>query len=207
MTRAELKSRAARWAKGGSATVLPLDDIFDDALREIIRTVHPLELDEFKEYEASDATEFRGQIWSYPLPANAKKPFYVVNNDTRLRSKRLDALVNDYSKANRLVPDDNRPAFYAVAGRAVLVGPGVGGKVVVGYHADDAYVSTDSGQNTGMGLFPDCYFWAMMKGVHSFYADTEAYQVAEARFNGLRNDINDVAAALRRGAGGRAVNW
>lgn len=207
-TRAELKARTSRWAKGGAASILPLDDIFEDALREVVRTTHPVDLDAFTELDPEDAAQFQGQIYSYPLPADALKPFHVTNNSRRLRSKRSDHLVEFYAQGARNIGNSNRPAFYAVAGpRSILIGPGPGGVVRVGYHSEDAFVTSETGANIGMGLFPDVYFWAMMKGVHSFYENTEGFSVAERRFDTLRADVNNVAAELRRGGGGVAANW
>ncbi len=207
-TRAELKARVARWSKAGSAVVMPLDDIFDDALAEVVRTTHPIDLDLFTDLDPNDATQFQGQIYSYSLPADALKPFHVTNNNRRLRSKRSDHLVEFYAQGARNIGDSNRPAFYSVAGpRSILIGPGPGGVVRVGYHSQDAAVPTEQGSNIGMNLFPDVYFWAMMKGVHSFYENTEAFAVAEQRFSGLRADVNNTAAELRRGGGGVAANW
>ena len=216
MNRGDLKARVAGYAKGGAAGArLPLDTIFDNAQKRIIRTVHPIDLDVFVSLPINDdngdpipAAIFRGQVYSHTLPADLLDPFYVVNNDTRLRSKRADKLVHDYSVGVRGIEGENKPWFYAFSGpRTLLTAPGPGGDLRVGYKSADALTPSDQGENVVMKNAEDVYFWGMMMGVEAFYRDPEGYQVARSEFNAVVMEINQVADAARYGAGGTAANW
>ncbi len=209
MNRGDLKAQVASYAKGGAAGArLPLDTIFDNAQARIIRSVHPIDLDVWHEPDTSKAVEFQGQVWSHVLPADMLDPFSITNNNTRMRSKRADALVNDYAQGDRTLAGENRPYFYAIAGpRTLLTAPGPGGELRVGYMSADQKTSTDEGENVVMAAAPDVYFWAMMMGAEAFYRDNEGYQVANSEFNAVVREINQVADAARYGAGGSAANW
>ncbi len=209
MNRGDLKARVSSYAKGGAAgSRLPLDTIFDNAQKRIIRTVHPLILDVWHEPDTSAAVEFQGQVWSHPLPADLLDPFLVTNNGTRLRSKRADALVNDYSRGDRTLAGENRPYFYAFAGpRTILTAPGPGGELRIGYMSADALTPNEDDENEVMKAAEDVYFWGMMMGVEAFYRDQEGYQVARSEFNAIVTEINQVADAARYGAGGTAASW
>ena len=206
MNRGDLKDRVLRWAKAGNSSRLPLDDIFADAQEEIIRTVHPLDLDVFVQFDQANAVNFNAQVWSHPLPDDFLDAFMVTNNQTRLRSKRLDGLVNDWGRARRDYSGENRPAYYNISGRALLVAPGSGGDLRMGYKSRDQKITGDSGQNVVMGLFPELYFWGMMLGVHLFYENEQGYSMAASRFGEMRGQINRTADAGRMGAGGVAAN-
>ncbi len=209
MNRGDIKAQVAGYAKGGAAGVrLPLDTIFDNAQSRIIRTVHPVDLDVWYEPDTSAAVEFQGQVWSHQMPSDLLDPFYVTNNATRLRSKRADALVNDYSRGDRTLAGENKPYFYSFSGpRTLLTAPGPGSTLRVGYMSADEKTPTDQGENVVMREYPDVYFWAMMMGTEAFYRDNEGYQVASSEFRAIVDEINMIAAANRRGGGGSAANW
>lgn len=206
MNRGDLKARVLRWAKGGSSTRLPLDDIFADAQEEIIRTVHPLELDVFAQLDQGAAQQWNAQVWVHQLPADFLDAFMITNNQTRLRSKRLDGLVNDWGRARRDYSGENKPAYYTIAGRALYTAPGNGGDLRIGYMSRDEAIGVDAGENVVMQRFPEVYFWGMMLGVHLFYENQEGYSMAVGRFREMRSQINTTAAAGRLGGGGSAVN-
>ncbi len=206
MNRQQLKDRVVRWAKGGSSSRLPLDDIFNDAQEMIVDTVHPLDLDTFVDFDPSRAVQFNAQVWSHPLPADFVDAFMVTNNQTRLRSKRLDGLVNDWGRARRDYSGENRPAYYTVSGLALLTAPGQGGDLRMGYMARDALTPDDNQENIVMGKYPAVYFWAMMVGAQTFYENEVGLGIADRRFEAERERINKTAAAGRMGAGGRAAN-
>ncbi len=204
MTRGELKERLSRWAKRSDVSSLPVDDWIDDAYAVIVREVNPIDLDVWKFLE-EEGTEVRAQIYSYPLPEDCIDVFHVSNNNDRLRSLRSDALLHHYGN------DSGRtsfcPSYYAVVGRSLWIGNGAVGDLMLGYLSRDAEIPNDDDENFGLKNYPHCYFELAMAGLHNYAENTEEEEKARARYVSYRNQINEVAGAVRMGGGGRIANW
>ena len=204
MNRGDLKERLERWAKRSNLDKLPVDDFIDDAYQVISREVNPIDLDVYTTID-DEGTEVRGQIYSYELPTDCIDVFQVSNKNDRLRALRSDALLHHHGSDHGNTAF--RPAYYAVVGRALWIGNGAASALSIGYISRDSEIPNDSDSNYGTVNYPHCYAELILAGMYNYAQNPEEEEKARARYVQYRNQINDVAGAIRSGGGGQVANW